>query len=227
MTSTFFLAALVLADPLVVKNAGGFADGAVAVTQKGDKKVELKVQKQYDPAAVAELIKGKLKDAQIAQNGDAITITGVSAADVLDKLSGVSAEPMAQNLFAMDMPEAGGSIRVGKTVDLASTEPKHESKDRFRARVVEVSRGDYPEVTLKLKRGGDVRNAEIQKKLKYTFSARVAFVRANGALDLSHAVTKKNLVATYLKPGDEVNVHIAFVKTEQGEEAVIDWIERL
>ena len=227
MTSTILAAALLLADPLVVKNATGFADGAVAVSSKSDKKLELKVQKQFDPASVAALLKEKLPGAVVAQNGDAIAITGVAPADALEKMVGLQVEPLAQNLFAMDMPEAGGSIRVGKTIDLAASEPQHEEKDRFRARVVEVKKGDYPEVTLKLKRGGDAKSTEVQKKLKYIFSARVAFVRGNGALDVNHKVTQKNLVASYLKAGDEVLVHVSFHKGEQGEEPIIDWIERI
>lgn len=227
MTSTILVVALVLADPVVVKNATGFGDGAVSVVSKADKKLELRVQKQFDAAALVSLLKDKLPGASVTQSGDIVVVSGLSSTEALDRMSALHVEPVSQNLFAMDMPEAGGSIRVGKAVDLAATEPQHEERERFRARVKEVKRGDFPEVTLTLKRGGDVKSAEVQKKLKYIFTARVAFVRVGAQFDLNHKVTQKNLVATYLKPGDEVLVHVTFKKTESGEEPIIDWLERI
>jgi len=85
----------------------------------------------------------------------------------------------------MEMPEAGGSIRVGRTLEMPAN-AAHEEKDRIKALVVGVKRGDYPDVTLKLKVLSTPRAPELQKKLKKQsyVAARVAYATRNGQLDL-------------------------------------------
>ena len=105
--------------------------------------------------------------------------------------------------LTMEAPQAGGSIRVGRMMDMPP------EANMLPAKVVAIGKGDAP--VLKLKRG-KIKDAVLGKKLKSVFSARVvASAKPDGAA---------------LKVGDEVLVHVSFRKTATGEEAVIDQIAR-
>lgn len=120
-----------------------------------------------------------------------------------DPEGGAATEPTEANALTMEAPQAGGSIRVGRMMDLPP------ELTMVSAKVVAIGKGDAP--VLKLKHG-KLKDAALGKKLKAVFSARVvATAKPEGAP---------------LKVGDEVLVHITFRKTPTGEEPVIDHIAR-
>ena len=127
----------------------------------------------------------------------------------------------------MEMPEAGGSIRVGRPMEIPADSSAKDETERFKAKVIDVVRGQFPETTLKLRVVGTARSPDMQKKLKkLTYvTGKVAVGYKNNSIDLAHPLTQHNLAAHYLKTGDEVIVHITEVKATPGT-YLIDFIER-
>ncbi len=214
----------VAGEPLLVKSADGWADGVVSVTQKAPKEVTLKALKA-EAKTVADALKEKLPSAEISVDGDLVRIKGVPEKEILEKAASVQVEPQGQ--FAMEMPEAGGSIRVGRTLEIPPDSNARDENERFKARVVGVTRGKYPDVTLKLKVLSAPKSSELQKRLKKVIyiTARVALGQKNGLPDLGNPLTQSNLIGSYLRAGDDVLVHVSELKG--ADTFLIDFIERL
>ena len=231
MASTFaaiapFVSLLVAGDPMLVKADGAYKDGIVSVSSKAPKEITLKVLKG-DAKAVADFIKDKLAGADVSVTGENIKIKGLAEKDALDKLAALEFDALPA--LSMDAPEAGGSIRVGRAMDLQEGSPGEEN-ERFRATVVQVLKGRYPIVTLKIKVVGAPKNVDLAKKLK-----KVTYIQAQVALgqnaqgpDLANPLTQRNLAASYLKAGDSIMVHVSELKDKKApDNYVIDFIERL
>lgn len=231
MASTFAALAplvsfLVAGDPMLVKADGNYKDGIVSVATKAPKEVTLKVLKG-EAKAVADFIKDKLAPAEVTLAGETITVKGLAEKDALDKLSALEFDALPA--LSMDAPEAGGSIRVGRAVDLVQGSPGEE-KERFKATVVQVLKGQFPIVTLKIKVAGAPKAVDLAKKLKKItyIQAQVALGQTTEGPDLTNALTQRNLVASYLKPGDSIMVHITELKDKKApDNYIIDYIERL
>lgn len=217
----------VAGEPLLVKSADGYKEGVVSVAQKSAKEVTLKAVKT-DAKTVADALKTALPGAEISVDGDNVKIKGLAEKDVLEKVAAVQVDVQPQ--FAMDMPEAGGSIRVGKTMEIPADSTANDDTERFKAKIVGVTKGKYPDVTLKLKVVGAPKSADLAKKLKKVtyITARVALGQRNGLPDLGNPLTQSNLIATYLKAGDDVMVHVSEIKGAVApDNYLIDFVERL
>jgi len=215
---------LLIGDPLLVKSGDIYKDGVVSVEKKAAKEVTLKVLRA-DAKTVADALKEKLPGAEITVDGETVQIKGVAEKEVLEKASQIDVAPQ----FAMEMPEAGGSIRVGKTLEIPADSAAADESERFKARIVGVTKGKYPDVTLKLKVVGTAKSVDMQKKLKKVtyITARVALGQRNGMPDLGNPLTQSNLTGTYLKAGDEVLVHVSEIKGAVApDNFVIDFVER-
>lgn len=215
------------ADPMLVKADGAYKDGVVSVTTKAPKEVTFKVLKG-DARGVADFLREKLTGAEVVQTDDTIKVKGLADKDVLDKVAALQFDAIPT--IAMDMPEAGGSIRVGRAADLPADSTVADESERFKARVVGVTRGRFPDVTLKIKLTGVPKSVELQKKLRKVsyITARVALAQRDGQPDLANQLTQRNLTASYLKAGDDVIVHVSELKNAPaGENYVIDYVERI
>jgi hypothetical protein len=231
MASTFaaiapFVSLLVAGDPMLVKADGHYKDGIVGVTSKAPKEVTLKVLKG-EARAVADFIKDKLAPAEVTLSGETIQVKGLAETEALDKLAALEFDALPA--LSMDAPEAGGSIRVGRAVDLVQSSPGEEN-ERFKATVVQVVKGQFPIVTLKIKVTGAPKAVELAKKLKKVtyIQAQVALGQTTAGPDLSNPLTQRNLAASYLKPGDSIMVHVTELKDKKApDNYMIDYIQRL
>lgn len=218
---------LVAGDPMLVKAGADYKDGVVSVSAKAPKEVTLKVMKG-EAKAVADFLKEKLTGAEVSLAGESIKVKGLAEKDVLDKIAALEFDAIPA--LAMDSPEAGGSIRVGKTMEIPADTTANDESERFKAVVVGVTKGQFPIVTLKIKVVGQAKSPDMQKKLKKItyITAPVALAQNKAGPDLGHALTQRNLIATYLRAGDNVLVHVSEVKDKQPpDNFMIDFIERL
>jgi hypothetical protein len=217
----------VAGDPLLVKSGDTYKEGVVVLVKRSPTEVTLKAVKA-EAKAVAELLREKLPGADVGVDGDIVTIKGTGEKEVLEKISSLTFDTSTQ--FAMEMPEAGGSIRVGRTLEIPPDSRAGEEGERFKARIVGVAKGKFPDVTLKLKITGAPKALDWQKKLKKVtyITARVALGQKNGLPDLGNPLTQANLTATYLKAGDDVVVHVTEIKGNAApDNFLIDYVERL
>lgn len=228
MASSFVAIALFLAgDPMLVKAGADYKDGAVSVITKAPNEVTLKVLKG-DAKAAADLLKEKLSGAEVTLSGETIKVKGLSEKDALDRIAALEFDTTPA--LAMDAPEAGGSIRVARTIDIPQDTTANEEAERFKATVVAVTRGQFPVVTLKIKVTGKPKAVALQKKMaKITYiTAPVALAQSKSGPDLASTLTQKNLIATYLRAGDNILVHVSELKDKPApDNMVIDFIERL
>ena len=232
MASTFVAIAplvslLVAGDPVLVKAGDAYKDGIVSVAAKAPKEVTLKVLKG-EAKAVADFLKEKLTGAEVSVTGETIKVKGLGEKDALDKIAALEFDAIPA--LAMDSPEAGGSIRVGRAAELPAGAAPNDDTERFKALVVGVTRGAFPVVTLKIKVVGAPKSVELQKKMKKItyITAPVALGQTKDGPDLANPLTQRNLIATSLRAGDNVLVHVTELKDKPApDNYVIDYIERL
>jgi hypothetical protein len=226
------------ADTLVVAGTdGSFKPGlAKSWTGSGDT-VTFILAEGVDGKQTASLLKDRLAQAKVAFAEGKLTVTGIPMPALLDQLAHLSlsgeADPLAVlaslggSVPSGEGPEAGGSIRASKPTAIGSllATPALQAGERVDAEVVDVVRGAFPQVSLKLK----VRHAATSGPLKgklasgkvVEFPVLVAIKK--GYVDFSQAATQRNLAAYYLRKGDRVAVHA--VEAEGGRIA-LDWVER-
>jgi hypothetical protein len=105
-----------------------------------------------------------------------------------------------------------------------------EAAERVEAEVLEVRRGNFPSVVLKLRVRKAAETGPMAKPLHKgrVFEGTLMFVGAAGtALDLGRDENRRNLVAYYLAPGDKVVVHpVSGAAANQFDRLNVDWIER-
>jgi hypothetical protein len=233
VVSLFSVAALA-ADTLVVRGQdGSFAPGLAAAWRQDGDAVRFILVDGADPAVVATALSSSLAGAQIKTESKAVIVSGIAMQRLLeqvsaisvgggDPLAGVSAMNGTQVAFAP--PEAGGSIRAGKPTIIATLMP-HDPTDRVQAEVVEVARGPFPSVALKLRVKHAAKTGPYAKQLSLdkTFNGVVAFTGTSPKIDMSTEANQRNAGAYYVQPHDLVYVHI--VQLDKNG-ASIDWIER-
>ncbi len=224
------------ADTLVTRAADGSPAAGVAKSWKiTGNTVVLALTPGTPTAPWAALLKERLAGVTVAEGPDQLTITGIPGPALLEQLSaltlgGGAADPLSElaglggGVAVADGPEGGGSIRASKPTPMAGGAREiqdHDPKLRFEAEVVEVKRGDFPNVTLKLKmRRGD-RSNPLAKKLYYGKVIEAVVVFAAG--ELTGAVNRRNLAAWYLEPGDRVIVRPTAVSDTRYE---VDYLVR-
>lgn len=226
------------ADPLVTAAGGGAYKPGVARSwsAEGDK-VTFVLADGADAAAIAATLQAKLPDAKVSADAGKLVIAGIGLPALLEKLSGISVgelDPLAAlaglggSVKGGEAPEAGGSIRAAKPTPVAalmSASAEAEAAERFEAEVVDVARGAFPQVALKLK----VRRAITVGALKGKVGAgkiidvAVLLGAQGAALDFTQPSIQRNLAAYYLRKGDRV---IARVVEGTGGQVMVEWLER-
>jgi hypothetical protein len=224
------------AKTLVVKGADGkIAAGAAKAWTAGKDSVSFVLADGVDGAAVAKLLSERLAGAKITFADGKLDIAGIPAPALLDQLTNVSlgeGDELADlaglgSVVAMGAPEGGGSIRASKPS--GSARPRiiadHDPNERITCQVVEVKRGAFPAVTLKLKVKKSAKSGPLKDQLKVgkTLEGEVVLAGDSGAIDFNSAASQRNLAAFYLAPGDNVTIHAVPL---EGAALELDWVER-
>lgn len=220
------------ADTLVIRGQdGNYGPGiAESWTEEGGT-VRFKLSASADPALVAQALTDSIAGAQVRTENRIVLVSGVPLDRLLDQVSNINVgtDPLAQIAAVTGggssrYPEAGGSIRAGKPMLLASLIP-HEPTERFEAEVVEVARGDYPSVALKLRIKRAPKSGPYAKTLSAdkVITGAVVFT-GDKAPDLNAPNNQRNVGAVYLQPHDRVFAHVNQLNAKGI--ASIDWIER-
>ena len=223
---------------LVTKLPGGDYGPGVAASWKalGDGLV-LELNDAAKAAEVAGVLRERLSGLKVAVQGTQITATGIPGPALLDQLSvlsleGEGADPLAELAglgggTTMAAPEGGGSIRASKPT--ASLRPRilqpHDPAERVVAEVVEVTRGEFPLVKLKLKVRSAAKSGPLKAQLKRgkVIEGEVVLGTEAGGVAFYEANTQRNIGAYYLARGDRISVHA--VGTEDGR-IEIDYVAR-
>lgn len=239
------------ADTLVVKQGATYAPGLAASWKQTTAGVVFELAKDVDGATLAAQLKDKLASAKVSFDGTKLVIDNVPMASLLEQLAGLTlaleADPLAGiagmggSAVASAAPEGGGSIRASKPTKLPAGLPKpdagaktvaqatpsagHEPDERLEAEVLEVTKGAFPSVTLRLRVRRPAKAGELRKQLgtAKSFEASVRYAQAGEAIDFAAAATQRNLAAVYLDKGDRIFVHVVAVGADSYE---LDWVER-
>lgn len=248
VASAFFAALIVLTldtsnasaapETLVVKAADGtFQPGAASSWSEAGGVVRFVLGAGVDGTAVAGLLRERLAGADVKLEGGALLVSGIPMPSLLEQVCALSlsgeGDPLAGlaslggSVVATGVPEGGGSIRASKPTALLAQvngDARHDASERLEAEVLEVQRGAFPNVTLKMKVRRSAKNGPLMKKLSSgkVFAAAVLFTSASGSVDFSIDANQRNVVAFHLQRGDRVFVH----PVADGEVFSIDWIER-
>jgi hypothetical protein len=226
-------------DTLVIKGADGkYAAGAAqSWTSSGATSVSFVLAEGVDANAVAKLLTERLATAKVKLIGGKLEVRGIPVEALLDQLSSLSLtgdgdDPLADlaglgTVVAMDTPEGGGSIRASKPTTTFGPRviKDHDPSERLTAQVVEVKRGAFPMVSLRLKLKSVPKAGPFAQQLKKgkVIDGDVVLQGDSGAVDFQAAASQRNLAAYYLVPGDQVTVHAA---AAEGELFEIDFVER-
>jgi hypothetical protein len=242
--SPLLIAAVVLAplaanaDPLVTAaGAGSYKPGvAKSWSAEGDK-VTFVLTDGADAAAIATILKDKLPEAKVSVDAGKVIVAGMAMPALLEKVAVISVgdvDPLAAlaglggSVKSSEGPEAGGSIRASKPTPITAlmgASAEAEAAERFEADVVDVARGTFPQVALKLR----VRRAIAAGALKGKVGAGkiidvpVQLGAPAGAVDFTQTSIQRNLAAYYLKKGDRVIVRVV---EGTGGQVLVEWIER-
>ncbi len=241
LVSMWSIVALAAADTLIVSGGNNsYKPGAAASWTTTADSVTFVLADGVDGAKVAQTLKERLATAKVALDGKKLTVSGVPSATLLDQLSGLSLSGEADPLAALaglgggqpanEAPEGGGSIRastprnVGGMIGPQTAEPQASATEpsadnMVEAEVVDVSRGAFPQVSLKLKVKKNAKAGPLKEKLDKgdTFSGAVMV-----STNLTDPKNQRNLGAYYLKKGDKVSVHAQ----PKGDAYEVDWVER-
>lgn len=218
------------ADTLVTsKKAGAFEAGEAKSWTTSADTVVFELQDSADGAKIAQTLKERLAQATITLNGKKLSIKGIPPAALLDQLSTLSltsndADPLAAlaglgaSTGPSETPEGGGSIRASKPTPMAALTP--EVGTLFEADVVEVVRGTFPVVSVKVRLKKLAKNVTFKNKLRYGNMVEAVVKLGN----IRERQTQQTLGAYYLKKGDRVSVRL--LERDEGGYAT-DWLERL
>jgi hypothetical protein len=193
-----------------------------------------------DGAKIVETLKERLSSVKVALDGKKLTVSGAPSATLLDQMSGVSLSGEADPLAALaglgggqpsnEQPEGGGSIRAHKDMPMpgAAEQPAnpavsskdHPAEELIEAEVLDVTRGAFPQVALKLKVKKEAKAGALKGKLEKDDELSASVLVSQ---NLSDPQTQRNLGAYYLKKGDKVKLYAV----SKGKGAYdVDWVER-
>ena len=240
----FMASAAQAADTLVVKgDDGSFKPGVATVWVKSGEGLLFTLDAEHDVGEIILFLQDRLAQARIEVLDSKLKISGIPEAVLLDQLSTLSlsnegageGDPLADLAglggaeVAMQIPEAGGSIRAAKgsgSSDGGRVLAPHDPKERFTADVLEVKLGEFPHAELKVRVRRSARAGEHKSSFRRgkVLRATVLFAGPMSAFDLSNAYNKRNLIVNYLKRGDRVILHA--LPTANGKAFEIDFIER-
>jgi hypothetical protein len=227
-------------NTLIVKQPDGkLAPGAAKSWTTGKDSVSFVLADGVDGAAIAKLLTERLASGKVTFAAGKLDVTGVAPAALLDQLSAMSlsgegGDPLADlaglgTVVAMDTPEGGGSIRASKPAG-GSARPRiikdHDAAERVVAKVVEVQRGAFPTVTLKLEVKKGAKAGALKDRLKKgsVIAAQVVLASKDGSsIDLASNASQRNVGAYYLVPGDSVSAHLI---PGDGDAIELDFVER-
>lgn len=227
--------ALAAAETLVVRGQDGSFQPGLATSWKDEGgAVRFTLTDGVDPAVVVQALSERVAGAQIKSEVRAVVVSGVPMARLLEQVAAVTIgeDPLAGiagmkgTTVAFAQPEAGGSIRATKPQLLTALVP-HEPTERLEAEVLEVQRGAFPAVGLKLKIRRAPKTGPYAKQLvgNKDFIGVIAFTGKQQAVDMASESNQRNAGAYYLQPKDRVFVHVNQLDAK-GHAASIDWIER-
>jgi hypothetical protein len=227
--------AFAAADTLVVRaQDGSFLPGAAVSWKEEGGSVRFTLADGVDSAAVVQALSERIAGAQFKAEPKAVVVNGVPLTRLLEQLATVSVtggDPLAGiagmqgTAVAFAAPEAGGSIRATKPQLLAALVP-HEPTERLEAEVIEVQRGAFPAVALKLHVRRAPKAGPYAKQLasNKVFVAVVAFTGKQQTVDMTSEPNQRNAGAYYVQPRDRVFVHVNQLDPKGA--ASVDWIER-
>lgn len=241
------------ADTLVVAADGAYKPGIAKSWTGTGSIVTFVLAEGANGEEISATLRDRLANAKVEFADGKLTISGLPMAGLLDQLSALNltgdSDPLAVlaglgggGVQGTAGPEGGGSIRASKPTALppgiaaamaaetAAAPPAapavRQPEERFECDVVDVKRGAFPVVSLKLR----VRVAPADAKLSPTFKVGMPLelpVNVTGAAGASFDPTKpdqqRNLAAYYLKKRDRVEIHATALPSGGYE---IDWIER-
>ncbi|MBC7794175.1 MAG: hypothetical protein H7Z43_10745 [Clostridia bacterium] len=220
-------------DTLVVRaQDGSFAPGIAESWQDEGGTIRFSLNAAADPAAVVQALADSIAGAKIRAENRVVLVSGVPLSRLLEQVANINigVDPLAQiaavgpGSGGRSDPEAGGSIRAGKPTLLASLLP-HEPTERFEAEVLEVVRGDYPSVALKLKiRRGPKTGSLIKALATDKVVTGLVVFTGDKAPNMAAETNQRNAGAYYTQPKDRVFVHVTQLSNKGA--ATIDWIER-
>lgn len=227
------------ASTLVIAEGGSFKPGMAKSWSKSDDGLTLTLAEGVDGAATAATLRERLAQAKVSYESGKIVISGIPPDALLEQLStlnlvGGEGDPLAalaglggEGVPTAATPEGGGSIRASRPTPLAGMPipVQHDAAERCEAEVLAVTRGAFPQVTLKLKVRKSAKAGPLRAKLRAGKVLEVPVLLAGGgsAIDLAQALNQTNLGAYYLHKGDRVMLHA--LEAQKGSIAV-DWIER-
>ena len=237
--SLIFLGSMALgptvwAETLVVENeAGGFDPGAALEhTIQGDALI-LVLREGVDAEAVAQVLRERLAQVEVALAGQTLTLRGVDPTVLLGQLTlvdvtgeGDDSNPLGAlaalggDMQPVEPGDEGSSIRAAKPVASAPEVAPHAKNERLVGQVTRVIRGEFPAVTLEFRVRWPIQGGPLKGKWRKGAIVKAAVLTS---LDLQTKAMQQNLVGYFLEPGDRIWAHI---KLDDQERAVIDWIER-
>ncbi|MEO0813707.1 MAG: hypothetical protein AAFY60_12645, partial [Myxococcota bacterium] len=229
------------AGTLVVQGEEGVFQAGMASKWWADgKSVHFQLSSEEEAQAVAIQLLDALSGAKVDTKGDVLVVSGIPEPALLEQLSrfslaggGAAADPLAElaqagvGAVAFKAPEGGGSIRATNpsfAIPAGVFGPPPES-EKMEAQVVSIERKRFPQVVVKLKVRKVASDKDTKKAYKRNsvFSAPVLMNGGEGLIDFDAELTRQNLVAYYLQPGDRVVVH---VRKDEAAKSHIDWIGR-
>ncbi len=231
--------AMAAADTLVVKGEDGKFQAGAAKSWKGaGTTTTFALAKGVDCGATAKLLGERLFNATCSCVGNDLKVEGVKTDALLDQVAAISlsgeggGDPLADlaglgAVAIVDTPEGGGSIRASKP--MATARPRiikeHDPAERVSAEVVEVKRGEFPKVILKIKLRSSAKAGPLEAKLRKgkVLEAPVILAASQAGVDFGQEATQRNLSAYYLTRGDRITVHVIAGK---GASVELDYVER-
>ena len=234
------------ADTLIAR-AGGAYQPRLATAWKaiGDTCI-FTLNPSADGIKIAQLIAEKLGVRANFADGK-VTVVGLSEASLLAQLATLQLsgpdDPLADlgglggSAVAANLPEPGGSIRAARPVDMLvpvesetrGAVPSVDPNGHCHGQVIEVQRGPFPNVTLKI-RVQQPPGGALQKELRRGRVIAVTMLFIGTPVDLQNSANQANLAAFYLKAGDKVSFHpvpqAQAVSPLQYDKMNTDWLER-
>jgi hypothetical protein len=231
------------ADSLVVRAPdGSFKPGVAKAWHASDAGVVFELNAGVDGNQTATVLSERLAQAKVSFSGGQLTVSGLPLNTLLEQLSilslsGGESDPLAAltglggGVPNNEATEGGGSIRASKPTPIppgllptaAPAEP--DTAERLECDVLDVQRGAFPQVTLKLKvrRGPAAGPLKARLAAGKSFDSTVVLAEGAAAVDWASPLVQRNLAAFYLKKGDHV---VAHAREQQADHFAIDWLER-
>lgn len=150
---------------------GSWLPGLASSWRQSDGAVELTLAAKADPQAILSTLRERLSLAKITVHGRVLRITGIPEPALLEQLAHLDlsgeSDPLADlsalgDVVAATTSEGGGSIRASKAHQLQAI----DVKELGTAEVIEVRRGDFPQVTLVVKMRSSPKAGSMAKHMR-------------------------------------------------------------